>query len=147
MKKNLLLLGCLAMLASCGGNGGSEYDKYYSGDKDTTEAATATTPARQAETATTATDEAVAGNYQKGIKLIASSDCLACHQEKQKIVGPAYEEVAQKYAFNDKNVDYLAEKIIKGGSGVWGQVPMSPHPDIKEADAKEMARYILSLRK
>ncbi|WP_114783508.1 c-type cytochrome [Botryobacter ruber] len=144
MKKNLLLLSCLALLAACGGNGGSEYDKYYSGDKDTTETATATTPPAQAEPATS---EAVAGNYEKGIKLISSSDCLACHQEKQKVVGPAYVDVAQKYDLNDKNVDYLAEKIIKGGSGVWGQVPMSPHPDIKEADAKEMARYILSLRK
>jgi len=91
--------------------------------------------------------EALAGKYEQGEKLIAKSDCLACHKVDQKLVGPAYQDVAQKYEFNDKNVDYLAGKIIQGGAGVWGQVPMTPHPDLKKSDAQEMARYILSLRK
>ncbi|TPE43764.1 c-type cytochrome [Pontibacter mangrovi] len=92
-------------------------------------------------------EAATAENHENGKKLIAMSDCLACHQEQKKLVGPAYAEVAEKYEANDKNIDYLAGKIIEGGSGVWGQVPMSPHPDLSQDDAKEMVRYILSLKK
>lgn len=118
-------------------------------------------PAEETETTTTpdatATNEApaaaaqkpaaaAADDYEKGKNLIAMSDCLACHQVEQKLVGPAYKEVAAKYEMNDKNVTYLSEKIIKGGAGVWGQIPMTPHPDLSQADAKEMAKYILSLR-
>lgn len=90
---------------------------------------------------------AVQENYEKGKNLIATSDCLACHQIDKKLVGPAYQEVAAKYEFNDKNVDYLAGKIIEGGAGVWGQIPMSPHPDLSRENAKEMAKYVLSLKK
>ncbi|HEY1024902.1 MAG TPA: c-type cytochrome [Sphingobacteriaceae bacterium] len=87
---------------------------------------------------------APAGN---GEQLIAQSDCLTCHKVDEKLIGPSYVEVAQKYENNDKNIDYLADKIIKGGSGVWGQVPMTPHPTLSSDDAKAMARYVLSLRK
>ena len=161
MKKNLLLLSSLAFLLACGGeNQTSEYDQYYnrSAEEDSAAGAAVNAAARQSEVDTNlanigidrsagaAAPAAPADNYEKGAKLISQSDCLACHQEKTKVVGPAYNEVAKKYEFNDKNVDYLAGKIIKGGAGVWGQVPMTPHPDLKEEDAKEMARYILSLK-
>lgn len=96
---------------------------------------------------TAAKPAAAQQNFEKGKNLIATSDCLACHKIDQKLVGPAYEEVAAKYELNDKNVDYLAGKIIDGGAGVWGQIPMSPHPDLSRDNAKEMAKYILSLRK
>jgi cytochrome c len=116
-------------------------------------AAGSTTGAAGSKEAGTATNAAAkdAGaaqqNFEKGKNLIAMSDCLACHQVEKRLVGPGYEEVAAKYEMNDKNVDYLAGKIIKGGSGVWGQIPMTPHPDLKQEDAKEMAKYILSLKK
>lgn len=96
--------------------------------------------------ASTSGATALQGNFEKGQKLIEMSDCLACHNIDQKLVGPSYKEVADKYEMNDKNVTYLAQKIIKGGSGVWGQIPMSPHPDLSEGDAKEMAKYVLSLK-
>lgn len=120
---------------------------------DRTAAAPAATDAAGSKEAATATNAAAkdAGaaqqNFEKGKNLIAMSDCLACHQVEKRLVGPGYEEVAAKYEMNDKNVDYLAGKIIKGGSGVWGQIPMTPHPDLKQEDAKEMAKYILSLKK
>ena len=79
--------------------------------------------------------------------LIKKSDCLACHNEVNKLVGPAYISVAEKYAANDGNINYLANKIISGGSGVWGEIPMSPHPTLSKADAKLMAKYVLSLKK
>ncbi len=86
------------------------------------------------------------GNFEKGKTLISKSDCLACHKLDQKIVGPAYQDVAKKYEANDKNLAYLSNKIIKGGAGAWGDIPMSAHPSLSPADAKEMAKYILSLR-
>ncbi len=85
------------------------------------------------------------GAYVKGAQLISASDCLGCHKEDQRLVGPSYQEIAKKYEANENDVNYLAGKIIKGGSGVWGEVPMSPHPAVSENDAKEMANYILSL--
>lgn len=105
------------------------------------DAATADAPAASQ------TKPAAGDDFEKGKNLVAMSDCLACHQVDKKLVGPAYQEVAAKYEMNDKNVDYLADKIIKGGSGVWGQIPMTPHPDLKKEDAQEMSKYILSLRK
>jgi cytochrome c len=168
MKKNLLILGCLAFAFACGDasnnntnneEGGSTTSYDAGGEMDSTAGAAVSATTRQSEVDTNrmniGTDRsaggggeaATAGNFEKGAKLIAGSDCLACHQEQKKLVGPAYEEVAEKYAFNDKNVDYLAGKIIEGGSGVWGQVPMTPHPNIPKEDAQEMARYILSLKK
>lgn len=83
----------------------------------------------------------------KGKNLIAKSDCLACHKDDAKLVGPAYVDVANKYEASDANITKLADKIIKGGAGVWGQIPMSPHPTLSQADAKEMVKYILSLKK
>lgn len=115
----------------------------------TTSGAAATTTGAAATNAPAAaqTKPAAGDDFEKGKNLIAMSDCLACHQVDNKLVGPAYQEVAAKYEMNDKNLNYLAEKIIKGGAGVWGQIPMTPHPDLKKEDAQEMAKYILSLRK
>ena len=81
----------------------------------------------------------------EGMALVAASDCKTCHHLENKIIGPAHKEVAQKYEFTDANVKMLAEKIIKGGQGVWGQIPMTPHPDVNQEDAEKMARYVLSL--
>jgi len=81
----------------------------------------------------------------QGESLVKASDCKTCHHPVNKIIGPAHTDVAKKYEFTEANVKMLAQKIIKGGSGVWGQIPMTAHPDISEADAEKMARYVLSL--
>ena len=88
-------------------------------------------------------------SYQEadGEKLIAKSDCIGCHKIDKKVIGPSYLDIAKKYPLNDKSITYLSGKIIKGGSGVWGAVPMSAHSSIKKEDAKSMAKYILSLKK
>ncbi|WP_018612047.1 c-type cytochrome [Segetibacter koreensis] len=83
---------------------------------------------------------------EQGKELISKSDCLACHQLQVKVVGPAYSAVAEKYAATDANINMLSEKIIKGGSGVWGPVAMTPHPSVTAADTKKMVKYILSLK-
>ena len=82
-----------------------------------------------------------------GEKLIAKSDCVGCHKLDKKLIGPSYIDIAKKYPSNDKNVAYLSGKIIKGGSGVWGTIPMAAHASLKKDDAKSMAKYILSLKK
>lgn len=81
----------------------------------------------------------------KGATLIDGSDCRACHNEELKTVGPAYLTVAKKYNDDENTVDLLAKRIIKGGAGVWGDAPMTPHTNLEENDIKEMVRYILSL--
>ena len=85
---------------------------------------------------------AVSSPEDEGKILIESADCLACHQINEKMVGPSYKSVAQKYS--EKDLDNLADKIINGGSGVWGDVPMAAHPNLSKDDAKKMVKYILS---
>lgn len=82
---------------------------------------------------------------KQGQLLVDQSDCKTCHHATNKIIGPAHAEVAKKYEFTQANVTLLAGKIIKGGSGNWGEIPMTPHPDMSEADAEKMAMYVLSL--
>ena len=81
-----------------------------------------------------------------GSNLIASNDCLTCHKVNEKSIGPSYKQIADKYELNQGNIENLANKIIKGGKGLWGSAAMTPHPNLPEAQAEEMARYILSLR-
>lgn len=80
----------------------------------------------------------------QGEALVKASDCKTCHHATNKIVGPSHTDVAKKYEFTEANVKLLASKIITGGSGVWGDLPMTAH-DIPQADAEKMARYVLSL--
>jgi cytochrome c len=82
---------------------------------------------------------------KQGQALVDQSDCKTCHHPTNKIIGPAHADVAKKYEFTQANITMLAGKIIKGGSGVWGEIPMTPHPDISNADAEKMAMYVLSL--
>lgn len=92
--------------------------------------------------------EEIAGSntaLQEGAALIEGSDCKTCHNEGKKTIGPAYIDVAKKYDFTRSNVALMVEKIIKGGSGVWGSVPMTPHPDLGKEDAEKMVHYIMSL--
>lgn len=78
--------------------------------------------------------------------LAKSKNCMACHAADKKLVGPAYKDVAKKYAGDAKAVDMLATKIIKGGSGVWGAIPMPANTQVNEADAKKLAAWVLSLK-
>lgn len=82
---------------------------------------------------------------KQGQALVDASDCKTCHHPTNKLVGPAHGEVAKKYEFTQANISYLAGKIISGGSGVWGEIPMTAHPDVSKADAEKMAMYVLSL--
>ena len=85
--------------------------------------------------------------YQDGLQLVVKSDCLTCHKIAEGSIGPSYEAIAAKYADNKENIDLLSGKIINGGVGIWGQVPMSAHPAVTKADAEKMVKYILLLKK
>ena len=130
MKKYFAMVAVLAVLAACNSNTNGSNGSDSS----------ASTSASNANDVTTNPD------YQKGLSLIASNDCLTCHKIDEKVTGPAYRDVANKYDNTDANVKMLADKVIKGGSGNWGPVAMTPHPALSQADAEQMVKYILLLR-
>jgi len=78
--------------------------------------------------------------------LTRKHNCVACHAEASKKVGPSYKDIAEKYAGRAMATDYLAKKIRSGGSGVWGAMPMPPHPQVPESDARAMATYVLGVK-
>ena len=119
------------MFSACGGGG-------KSGSADSS----ATAKPDSAATAQRSVDTTNAGG-----KLIAKNDCLTCHKIDAKVIGPSYADVAAKYPATDANIDSLAEKVIKGGSGHWGALAMAGHPQISMDDAKTIVKYILTLKK
>jgi cytochrome c len=76
--------------------------------------------------------------------LAKSKNCMACHAVDKKLVGPSYKDVAKKYGGDAKAVDALAAKIVKGGSGVWGAIPMPANPQVNAADAQKLAAWVMS---
>ncbi|MCK0146491.1 PA14 domain-containing protein [Arenibacter sp. F26102] len=80
-----------------------------------------------------------------GIALVAMNDCVACHNETEKTVGPSYMSIAEKYGDDTGTIEKLVGKIRSGGSGVWGQAVMTPHPDLDDNDLEDMVKYILAL--
>lgn len=98
-------------------------------------------------TVSPASSTAVLFQVSEGERLMNKSDCMGCHNKVNKIIGPAYISIAQKYKPTEKNLNMLADRIIKGGTGVWGTMPMSAHPAMKKTDAVLMVKYILSVKK
>ena len=127
MKKTYLTLPLFALMVACAG-----------GNEKKDDAGTASAKV---------VDLSSNPDYQKGLELVGKSDCLTCHKVSEKNIGPAYKDVAAKYENTDENVKMLAGKIIKGGQGVWGAIPMTPHTSLSEADAEQMVKYILLLKK
>jgi len=76
--------------------------------------------------------------------LAQKKNCMACHAVDKKLVGPAYKDVAAKYAGQKDAVDKLAVKVVKGGAGVWGAVPMPANPQVTDAEAKQLVQWILT---
>ena len=113
-------------------------------EKETTESTETTT---ETTTETGGADLSSNPVYQAGLAIEVKQDCATCHKVDTKIIGPSYREIANKYApAQDTTVDRLANKIIAGGTGVWGPDLMTPHPNLSEADAKALVHYILLLK-
>lgn len=139
-KKLVVVLSAAIFMAACGNS--SETKPAETKDS---AASTNPTPSAAASSASTAASD-------KGLELIGASDCTTCHRLNKEssgaAIGPAYSEVAAKYApAADTTIDRLVKKVISGGSGVWGTVPMTPHPALKAEDVKTMVTYIMTLKK
>ncbi len=121
MKKNILIFAIAVFCFAC--NSGS-------------------TDSKPAETTSLADNP----DFEKGLNLVVKSDCLGCHKTNQVSIGPAYNLIGQKYENTEANINLLADKIQKGGSGVWGSVPMQAHADLSREDAVAMVKYIMLLK-
>lgn len=129
MKKLLFVLSAVVALTACGGE-----EKKPEGDKT---AKTETTPP-----ATPAIDE-------KSLELLATKGCTVCHGIDKKIIGPSYQDVAEKYKDAPAGiVDTLTQKVLKGGKGNWGEVAMTANENIvTPEEAKSLVTFILTLKK
>jgi len=78
------------------------------------------------------------------LQLATAKNCMACHAVATKLVGPSFKDIAAKYAGQKDAVDKLAGKIIKGGSGVWGPVPMPANAQVNDAEAKKLAAWVMT---
>lgn len=80
------------------------------------------------------------------LALATAKNCMACHSIGKKVIGPAFKDVAAKYAGQPAMVDVLAAKILHGGGGVWGPVPMPANTQVTAAQARQLAAWVLSLK-
>jgi cytochrome c len=119
--KNFLFILSIFLLASCGGT--------------------------NKKNAQNGVDITQTKEYQDGLALVGKNKCLSCHAVNETITGPPYSEIAKKYsAYPDTIVAHLARKVITGGNGVWGEIFMTPHPDVSMEDAEKMVKYVLMLK-
>jgi cytochrome c len=78
--------------------------------------------------------------------LAKAKNCMACHTSATKLVGPAYKDVAEKYAGQKGAEDKLVQKVLKGGSGTWGPIPMPANPQVSEAEARSLVKWVLATK-
>ena len=133
MKKTIIICVLTAGIYACNDS---------SSDKKTT----ATTEESTSKEIAKVEDHTSSPEFQKGLELVKGSDCNTCHKIDDKVIGPAFREIANRYHNDDATIDTLAHKIIKGGQGNWGNIPMLAHPALALDDAKAMAKYILLLK-
>jgi len=89
---------------------------------------------------------AMSGQVWADQALATAKNCMACHATDKKLVGPAFKDVAAKYAGDKSAADKLASKIQKGGAGVWGPVPMPANTQVNDAEAKKLAAWVLTVK-
>lgn len=86
------------------------------------------------------------GSAMANADLAKTKNCMACHAVANKVVGPAFKDVAKKYDGDKTAEDKLVAKVIKGGSGVWGAIPMPANPQVSEADARTLVKWVLAAK-
>lgn len=77
------------------------------------------------------------------LRKMSASNCFTCHAAGTKLIGPSFDLIARRYPNNEPSVELLAKRVLTGGVGIWGTVPMPPHPDLKIEQAREMVAWIL----
>ena len=141
MKFNLsmaVIATAMVAVSACGGSGST------SSESTTETSAPAPAPEKEISLEEKYKDDPI---YIKGVELMGQNDCPSCHMLERKIVGPSYADVAAKYESTQENIDLLASRVIAGNVGVWGEIPMPAHPTLSEEDAKELAKFVLLLKK
>lgn len=130
MKKYLFFVSVITLLAACGS--GNSDKKNDSENK-----------------AAASEDLSQNPDYKAGLALVSKPEnlCLTCHKIDEKLTGPAYRDVANKYENTAANIKMLAEKVVKGGVGVWGEVIMPPNSNLTQQEAETIVKYILLLKK
>mgnify|MGYP003411935947 CR=1 FL=1 len=129
MKKAILIFSLSIFVYGCGGN---------------KETKTTTSTTQNAAVKKDITEDPA---YIAGVELVGKSDCPTCHKPEENSTGPSFVSIANKYPNTPATIDTLVHKVIKGGAGNWGTVPMAAHPAISEADAATMVKYILMHKK
>jgi cytochrome c len=89
---------------------------------------------------------ASAGSAFADSDMVRKYNCVACHSNERKMVGPSFKDIAAKYSADAGAAEKLAKKIRAGGAGVWGQMPMPPNPQMSDTDALTLARYVLTIK-
>lgn len=139
MKNIIIAISFLAFMVSCS-SGGEQQPT----DPDMDATVAQDDSVYKEDSGDTSEETASADNsLEAGLALIEGSDCRTCHQNDTKVIGPSYKEVAEKYS--EEDIDVLVSHIIDGSVGIWGEIPMTPHLDLSEEDARLMVKYILSL--
>lgn len=139
MKKIIIAISFLAFMVSCS-SGGEQQPT----DPDMDATVAQDDSVYKEESGDASEETASADNsLEAGLALIEGSDCRTCHQNDTRVIGPSYKEVAEKYS--EEDIDVLVSHIIDGSVGIWGEIPMTPHLDLSEEDARLMVKYILSL--
>jgi cytochrome c len=140
MTKRLIIILYVSFLAvGCGGNSTNQESSAGTVLGDST--AETKTPDSAKENSNTIS---IMNSTDEGATLIVKNDCRNCHKEREKLIGPAFSEIAKRYGHYD--IDSLAAKVIKGGSGHWGDASMSPHPSLSMTDARVIVRFILKYK-
>jgi cytochrome c len=140
MTKRLFIILCVSFLAAgCGGTSTNQESSAgtVSGDS----VAVTKTPDSAKENSNTIS---IMNSTDAGAALIVKNDCRNRHKEREKLIGPAFSSIANRYGHYD--IDSLAAKVIKGGSGHWGDASMSPHPSLSMTDASVIVRFILKYK-
>lgn len=139
MKKIIIAISFLAFMVSCS-SGGEQQPT----DPDMDPTVAQDDSVYKEESGDASEETASADNsLEAGLALIEGNDCRTCHQNDTKVIGPSYKEIAEKYS--EEDIDVLVSHIIDGSVGIWGEIPMTPHLDLSEEDARLMVKYILSL--
>jgi cytochrome c len=141
INKTVFLLVLSVVIISCGNNDKNANTADSLNDPDSVVAKTE----KDSTSALSGAVISIATSSDKGAELIIQNDCRNCHKERERLIGPAFTSIANKYM--NKDIDVLASKIIKGGSGNWGDVPMSPHPSLPMQDANTIVAFILQMKR
>ncbi|HWZ04550.1 MAG TPA: c-type cytochrome [Mucilaginibacter sp.] len=140
MTKRIIFILCVSFLVT--GCGGCSTNQKSSADAALSDSGAGTkTPGSAKENPNTIS---IMTSTDEGAALIVKNDCRNCHKEREKLIGPAFSDIAKRYGHYD--IDSLAAKIIKGGSGHWGDASMSPHPSLSITDARVIVRFILKYK-